>query len=93
MSGASGLSGIPTSALPADIRQGTKAQQDDYKAAMGFEQLLVRQLVEQVTRSSPDLAGDVHADAITDAMTTAVESAGGLGLARTLSQSFPGSAS
>jgi Rod binding domain-containing protein len=84
MSGISGLPGITAADLPAEVRGGTKAQQDAYKAAMGFEQVLVRQMVQEITKSSPELSEGVHADAIADAMTAALQSAGGLGLAKPL---------
>jgi hypothetical protein len=41
---------IDNSLLPADIRNGSKADQDNYKAGLQFE----RQLVEQLTQSMAD---------------------------------------
>lgn len=41
---------IDNSLLPADIRTGSKSDQDNYKSALQFE----RQLVEQLTQSLAD---------------------------------------
>jgi Rod binding domain-containing protein len=75
-----GLPPIADSALPREIRDGSAADKKAYKAAMGFEQLLVGQLVQEMTKGS-SLAEGPRAGATTDAMTDALTSAGGLGLA------------
>ena len=41
---------IDNSLLPADVRTGSKTDQDNYKSALQFE----RQLVEQLTQSLAD---------------------------------------
>ena len=46
----SALPPIDDSLLPADVRAGSKTDQDNYKAALGFE----RQLVEQLTQTLAD---------------------------------------
>ena len=46
----SSLPPIDNSLLPADIRAGSKSDQDNYKSALQFE----RQLVEQLTQSMAD---------------------------------------
>jgi hypothetical protein len=74
------LPAVPDSALPAEVRAGTAADKKTYKAALGFEQLLVGQLVEEMTHGSA-LAEGPRAAAITDGMTEALRGAGGLGLA------------
>jgi hypothetical protein len=77
------LAGLPVvadSALPRDVRDGSAADKKAYKAALGFEQLLVGRLVGEMTKDS-SLADGPRADAVNDAMTQALESAGGLGLA------------
>jgi hypothetical protein len=88
MSGVDGLPTITTADLPFAVRQGSKADQDSYKAAMGFEQMLVKNMLQDVVKDSPDLGSGVYADQITDAMATAVQSAGGLGLASTLARTL-----
>jgi Rod binding domain-containing protein len=92
--------------LPADVRNGSKTDQDNYKAGLQFE----RQLVEQLTQTMADTTkaasgGDDSDDSGSDAATNsykqmlpgvmadAVMGAGGLGLARTIAQSLKGQTS
>jgi len=74
---------VADSALPRDVRDGSTADKKAYKAALGFEQLLVGQLVGEMTKNS-SLAEGPRSGVVSDAMTQALESAGGLGLARQL---------
>jgi len=71
---------VADSALPRDVRDGSTADKKAYKAALGFEQLLVGQLAGEMTKSS-SLAEGPRSGVVSDAMTQALESAGGLGLA------------
>ena len=71
---------VADSALPRDVRAGSTADKKAYKAALGFEQLLVGQLVGEMTKNS-SLAEGPRSGVVSDAMTQALESAGGLGLA------------
>ena len=80
MSPFTGLPPIADGALPREIRDGSAADKKAYKAAMGFEQLLVGQLVQEMTKGS-SLAEGPRAGATTDAMTDALTNGGGLGLA------------
>jgi Rod binding domain-containing protein len=94
----SALPPIDNSLLPADVRAGSKTDQDNYKAALGFE----RQLVEQLTQTLADTTkaagseGDDGSSAATDSykqmlpgvMADSIISAGGLGLARTIAESL-----
>jgi Rod binding domain-containing protein len=96
----SALPPIDSSLLPADVRAGSKADQDNYKAALAFE----RQLVEQLTQTLADTtkaqgAGDEDgSSAATDSykqmlpgvMADSIISAGGLGLARTIAEGLKG---
>ncbi len=76
--------------LPADVR----AQGDEattlYQAALGFEQLLVRQLAAGLakTTDNDDEGGDASTslarEQLPDALADGIASSGGLGLARTL---------
>jgi hypothetical protein len=43
-----GLPQVPAAALPAAVRSGTKADRDAYTAALGFEQMLLGQLVGEL---------------------------------------------
>jgi Rod binding domain-containing protein len=75
------LPAIADSALPRDVRAGSAEDKRAYKAALGFEQVLLGQLVKEMTASTPSLTEGPRGDAVTDAMTDALASAGGLGLA------------
>jgi Rod binding domain-containing protein len=97
---------IDNSLLPADIRSGSKSDQDNYKSALQFE----RQLVEQLTQTLADTtkaqggdddsgdSGDDGSSAATDsykqmlpgAMADSIMQAGGLGLARTIAENLNG---
>ena len=72
---------LADSALPAAVRAGSDADKRAYKAALGFEQLLLGQLVKEMTAATPSLTEGPRGDAVTDAMTEALASAGGIGLA------------
>lgn len=101
MSPVNGVAPIDNSVLPADVRNGSQSDRDDYKAALQFE----RQLVEQLTQTMADTtkaatAGgdDDSSDAATNSykqmlpgvMADAVMGSGGLGLARTIAQNLKG---
>jgi Rod binding domain-containing protein len=87
MSPLTGLPPTADSALPREIRDGSAADRKAYEAAMGFEQLLVGQLVQEMTKNS-SLADGPRAGTTNDAMTDALTSAGGLGLADQLFQAM-----
>jgi Rod binding domain-containing protein len=79
-----GLPSVADSALPASIRSGSAADKQAYKAALGFEQMLVSQMVKSMAGDSGALAEGPYADTMQTSLTSAVESAGGLGLAQSL---------
>ena len=73
-----------SSAIPTDVRTaGTQAVQD-YKAAVGFEQMLAGQLVKEMVGSSEALADGPYAFHMQDALTGALTGGRGLGLAQQL---------
>jgi Rod binding domain-containing protein len=94
----SALPPIDTSLLPADVRAGSKADQDNYKSGLAFE----RQLVEQLTQTLADTtkaqgdgaedgssaATDSYKNMLPGVMADSIMSAGGLGLARTIAQNL-----
>jgi hypothetical protein len=73
-----GLPAIPDSALPRDVRTGTAEDKRAYKAALGFEQVLLGELVKEM---SPSLTAGPRGDAVADALTEALTNAGGIGIA------------
>jgi Rod binding domain-containing protein len=87
------LPAVSDAALPRDVRAGSDADQKAYKAALGFEKLLLGQLVKEMTAATPSLTDGARGDAVTEAMTDALANAGGIGLApqlyKTLQRTAP----
>ena len=87
------LPAVSDAALPRDVRAGSDADKKAYKAALGFEQVLLGQLVKEMTAATPSLTEGPRGDAVTEAMTEALANAGGIGLApqlyRTLQRTAP----
>jgi hypothetical protein len=90
MSFTSGLPPIDQAQLPSDIRTAPAARRDAYEAGLGFERLLVQQLSQSLTNSARDaLGGDSpYASLLPDALTDGLMGAGGLGLARQLTDAI-----
>ena len=81
------LSGVPTvsdAALPAAVRSGSAADKQAYKAALGFEQLLVEQMVKSMAPEGGPLAEGPYAETMQSSLAGAIAGAGGLGLAKEL---------
>ena len=76
------LPALGAAGLPADVRRGSAEDRRSYEAALGFERLLVAQLVDAAMPEAEDAAP--RADAVPDAFADALIEAGGLGLARQL---------
>ena len=83
LTGLAALPQVPDSALPRDVREGSQADRTAYRAALGFERMLVAQLLESATRGS-SLASGPHAAVARDALADALVAGGGLGLAARL---------
>jgi Rod binding domain-containing protein len=96
---------IDNSLLPADVRTGTKTEQDNYKTGLAFERQLVEQLTQIMSdttkaqdQGNADDSGDDGSSAATDsykqmlpgAMADSIMNAGGLGLARTIADNLNG---
>jgi len=81
---------VDQSLLPADVRQGTQARRDAYTASLGFEQMLVQQLTESLAASAREaIGGDApYASMLPTAMADGIMDAGGLGLARQLTDAI-----
>ena len=75
------LDPIATTSLPADVRTAGPQAVKQFKAALGFEQMLVGQLVKGMVSESSDLGQGPYASTMQDAMTHAFSSGQGLGLA------------
>ena len=75
-----GLPSVPTSALPPEVRSGSKADREAYTAALGFEQILLGQLVGELM---PESQGP-YAAHVQEAFATGLVADGGIGLAAQL---------
>ena len=76
----SGLPQVPATALPAAVRDGSKADREAYRAALGFEQILLGQLVGELM---PESEGP-YAAHVQEAFATGLIADGGIGLAAQL---------
>ena len=76
----SGLPQVSEAALPAAVRNGTAKDKEAYKAALGFEQVLLGQLVKSMAADGP-LSEGPYAAPVQDALSGGLISGGGLGLA------------
>ena len=79
----SGLPQVPSSALPTEVRNGTKADREAYTAALGFEQILVGQLLGEMLPEGSLTEGPYAAHA-QEAFATGLIADGGIGLAAQL---------
>jgi hypothetical protein len=81
---------IDQSTLPLDIQQGSDARKQAYTAGLGFEQMLVQQLTDSLVTDNEDaLGGDSpYASLLPQALTDGIMNAGGLGLARQLTDAM-----
>ena len=74
---------VPATALPAAVREGSKADRDAYTAALAFEQILLGRLVGELVPEG-ELTDGPRAAAMQDAFTSGLIAAGGIGLAAQL---------
>jgi hypothetical protein len=102
--GGSALPPIDAANEPADIRNGNAAAKNAYQEALGFEDILVQQLTQELsgTVTSPsddssDSTGGIlgsdpstsgFASLIPTALTQSIMSSGGLGIAQQLAQAI-----
>jgi hypothetical protein len=81
------ISGLPTvsdASLPAEVRRGTTQDKQDYKTALGFEQMLVGELVKSMVGTTGPLAEGPYAPQMQDTMSSALVGGSGFGLAQQL---------
>ena len=69
------LPAISDATLPAEVRTGTAADKQAYKAALGFEQVLLGQLVKEMTAGRRRSTDGPCGDAVTDALTAGAHAA------------------
>ena len=80
----SGLPSVADSALPAAVRNGSATDKQAYKAALGFEQMLVEQMVQTMAGEDGPLSQGPYASQMQTTLASAISGAGGLGLAQQL---------
>jgi len=78
-----GLPQVPTTALPAAVRNGSDDDKQAYKAALGFEQILLNQLVGDMLPKGTLTEGP-YAAPMQEAFTNGLIADGGIGLAAQL---------
>ena len=78
------ISPISDASLPADVRSAGTQAKKDFKTALGFEQMLVGQLVKEMVPKDGPLAEGPYASTMQDTLTTALVGGRGLGLAQQL---------
>ena len=78
-----GLPAVPSSALPAEVRTGSKADREAYTAALGFEQIMLGQLVGDMMPEGA-LSEGPYASQAQEAFATGLIADGGIGLAAQL---------
>ena len=88
MTDLSGLPPIPETALPAAVRTGSAQDKRSYTAALGFEQVMLGQLVKAMVPEDSGLASGPYGSAVTDAFAQGIASSGGVGLAAQLFQTM-----
>jgi hypothetical protein len=78
-----GLPQVPATALPAAVRNGSDDDKQAYKAALGFEQILLDQLVGEMLPKGTLTEGP-YAAPMQEAFSAGLIADGGLGLAAQL---------
>lgn len=75
-----GLPAVPDAAMPADVRTADSATKTEYRTAMGFEQIMLGQLVKAMVPADSELASGPYADQMQTALTGSLVADGGVGL-------------
>jgi Rod binding domain-containing protein len=75
---------ISAASIPADVRAAGTGAVKNYKTALGFEQMLVGQLVKEMVGTTGPLAEGPYASNMQDTLTGALAGGRGIGLAQQL---------
>ena len=100
---AQALPPVDRAAMPAEVRRGTPEQQRAYRAALGFERMLIGQLVKSMSTATDALQGEdgesgsaattAYRDMFSESLADNVARSGGMGLAEQLYRTMmPGAA-
>ncbi len=80
VAGLNSLPQVPETALPASVRAGSAKDKEAYRAALGFEQVLLNTLVKSMAGTSGPLAEGDYAAPVQEAFSNGLIASGGLGL-------------
>jgi Rod binding domain-containing protein len=78
--GLSSLPQVPETALPASVRTASAKDKDAYRAALGFEQVLLGTLVKSMAGTTGPLAEGDYSSSVQESFTNGLIANGGLGL-------------
>lgn len=79
------LASIPATALPPEVREGRSEDKKAYRAALGFEQVLLTELLREVEGlAAPEGTPAAYGDLVPQTVADALVAGGGIGLAREL---------
>jgi Rod binding domain-containing protein len=92
------LNAIGAAAIPADVRAAGAEAEQTYKAALGFERMLLTQLTKTMFTTAEDAedgegqsaATGAYRDMLPGTLADAVTSAGGIGLAENVYKAMRG---
>ena len=82
-----GLPPLNSVPLPREVREGGPDAKEAYRAALGFERLLVGELTKTMARSAMpagedrEAAGSPYRDLLSDTLAESMSGSGGIGLA------------
>jgi hypothetical protein len=78
------LPSIPETALPTSVRTGSAEDKQRYESALGFEQVMLGQLVEAIVPEDSSISDSPYAGAVKDSFAQGLVNSGGIGLAKQL---------
>ena len=79
------IASVPATALPPDVRNGSEEDKKTYRAALGFEQVLLSQLLREVDAlAAPEGTPAVYGGLVSQTLADSLAAGGGIGLARDL---------
>lgn len=79
------LPSVPSTALPPEVREGSDQDKKNYRAALGFEQVMLTELLREVDGlSTPEGTPAAYGGLVPQTLADALVAGGGIGLARDL---------
>ena len=79
------LASVPSAALPPEVRDGSAEDKKTYRAALGFEQVMLTELLREVDGlATPEGTPAAYGGLVQQTLADALVAGGGIGLARDL---------